>query len=169
MKNHMHFFGWVALFSIVFFYACGTSQKTVEKEKLAVDIRKAVEIPDFTFKATHAYPPGYKSIYLSPYYDLKVSADTVKVYLPYYGRAYRAPLTPSEGGYRFTSTDFEYGVRKGKKKGNWDLLLTLRDLDRPLVFRLDLWENGTARLDISDADRQSISFQGDVVVKREEQ
>lgn len=168
MMKNLRFSGCVALFSLFVFYACGTSQKTVEKEMLASDIQRAVEMPDFTFKATYAYPTGYKSIYLSPYYDVKVSADTVKVYLPYYGRVYRAPLSPTEGGYRFTSTDFEYRVKEGKKKGSWDLVVTLRDLDRPVVLRLDVWKNGTARLNINDVDRQSISFQGDVVVRREE-
>lgn len=162
-------FGCAVLFSVLVFYACGTSQSAAGKEELAADIRRAVEMPDFTFKATYAYPTGYKSVYLSPYYDVKVSADTVKAYLPYYGRAYRAPMNPSEGGYRFTSTDFEYRVQEGKKKGSWDLLITLRDLDRPVVFSLDVWENGTARLNINDTDRQSISFQGDIVVKPEEE
>ena len=53
-------------------YACGSTLTAVEKEKLATDVRNAVEVPDFTFKATYAYPTGYKSIYLSPYYDVKV-------------------------------------------------------------------------------------------------
>jgi hypothetical protein len=156
------------LLGLLFFYACGSAQTAVEKEKLATDVRNAVEIPDFTFKATYAYPTGYKSIYLSPYYDVKVSPDTVAAYLPYYGRAYRAPMNPSEGGYRFTSTDFEYRVDKGKKKDNWDVEITLRDVGRPVTFRFDIWENGTARLIVEDVDRQSISFQGDVVVKKKE-
>ena len=47
---------------------------------------------------------GYRSIYLSPYYYLKVSKDTVVAYLPYFGRAYTAPADPTEGGIKFTST-----------------------------------------------------------------
>jgi hypothetical protein len=149
-------------------YACGSTLTAVEKEKLATDVRNAVEVPDFTFKATYAYPTGYKSIYLSPYYDVKVSPDTVVAYLPYYGRAYRAPMDPREGGYRFTSTDFEYRIDKGNKKGNWYAEITMRDLGRPVTFRFDIWENGTARLNVSDVDRQPISFQGDLVFTKEE-
>jgi hypothetical protein len=78
-------------------------------------------------------------------------------------------MNPNEGGYRFTSTDFEYRVEEGTKKGNWNVIITVRDLDRPLIFRFDIWENGTARLDINDTDRQSISFQGDMVVKQAEE
>lgn len=150
------------------FYACGSAQTAVEKEKRAADVRNAVEVPDFTFKATYAYPTGYKSVYLSPYYDVKVSPDTVVAYLPYYGRAYRAPMDPREGGYRFTSTDFEYRADKGNKKGNWNVEITLHDLGRPVTFRFDIWENGTARLSVNDVDRQQISFQGDLVLRKEE-
>lgn len=167
MMKKFVFFGLMALFSILVFYACGSAQTAVEKEKLAADVRNAVEIPDFTFKATYAYPTGYRSIYLSPYYDVKVSPDTVIAYLPYYGRAYRAPMDPREGGYRFTSTDFEYRVNKGNKKGSWDVVITLRDLDRSVTFRFDIWENGSARLSVNDVDRQQISFQGDLRFEEE--
>lgn len=161
------FFGFAALLGTLVIYACGSAQTVAEKEKLAADMRKAVEVPDFTFKATYAYPMGYKSVYLSPYYDVKVSPDTVKAYLPFYGRAYRATMNPEEGGYRFTSTDFEYHAEKGSKKGSWDVVVTIRDQNRPVTFRFDIWENGKAGLSISDTDRQSISFQGDIAFGKE--
>lgn len=167
MIQNLKFFGFAVFLSILAFQACGTAQTAAEKERLAADIRNAVEIPDFRFKATYAYPTGYKSIYLSPYYDVKVSPDTVDVYLPYYGRAYRAPMDLNEGGYRFTSTDFEYRIEQGKKKGNWGLIISFHNLNRPVTFRFDIWENGTARLDVTDTDRQSISFQGDLVIREE--
>ena len=145
---------------------CGTVQTAAEKEKQADRIRYAVEKPHFTFEATYAYPLGYKSIYLSPYYTVTVTPDTVQAHLPYYGRAYRAPIDPREGGYRFTSTDFTYRFSPGARKGNWVAEVWIRDQRRPVMFRFDIWENGTVRLDVNDADRQSISFQGNM--KQEE-
>src|SRR5690606_9554918 len=99
--------------------ACGTAQTAAEKEAMASEVRQRVSDADFTFKATYAYPTGYRQIYLSPFYDVKVSPDTVRVYLPYYGRAYVAPIHPDEGGIKFISTDFDYQLYPGKKKGNW--------------------------------------------------
>lgn len=157
------------ILAILLLYACGTARTAAEKEKLAADIANAVKAPDFTFKAKHAHPTGYRSVYLSPSYNVKVKPDTVVAYLPYYGRAYRAPMDPREGGYRFTSTNFEYRVNPGKREGNWEAVVTLRDLNRPVTFRFDIWENGTGRLDVTDSDRQGISFQGDIEVPREEQ
>ena len=147
--------------------ACGTSRSIAEKAQLTHEIEQAVELSDFTFKATYAYPTGYRSIYLSPHYDVKVSPDTVKAYLPYYGRAYSAPMDPREGGFNFTSTRFAVQSSPGKRKGNWITEVTILDLDRPVTFLFDIWENGTARLDVNDMNRQPISFQGDIHIKKE--
>ncbi len=152
-------------FSALVLQTCGTSRSAAEKELIAADIRHAVEKSDFIFEATYAYPTGYRSVYLSPYYNVKVSPDTVKAYLPYYGRAYRAPMDPREGGFNFTSTDFDYKLIPVKGKGNWQAEVTILDLDRPVTFRFDIWENGTARLDVNDMNRQAISFQGNIEIK----
>jgi len=167
MKKSVRY-GTGVLFSLLFLWACGSTQTAAEKERLAAEIEDAVAMSDFTFNATYAYPTGYSSLYLSPYYDVKVSPDTVKVYLPYYGRAYRAPMDPREGGFHFTSTDFEYRSLPGKRKGNWIAEIIIRDLDRPVSFRFDIWGNGTARLDVTDMNRQPISFQGDIELEKEE-
>ena len=156
------------LVSLLIFQACGTSQSAAEKEKQATELRLAVESSDFTFKASYAHPTGYKSVYLSPYYDVKILPDTIRAYLPYYGRAYRAPMDPHEGGFNFTSTEFQYRVIPGKRKGNWIAEVDILDLDRSVTFSFDIWENGTARLVVNDMNRQPISFQGDIALNKEE-
>ncbi len=60
-------------FSALLLQACGTTRSAAEKEQIAADIRHAVERCDFIFEATYAYPTGYRSVYLSPYYNVKVS------------------------------------------------------------------------------------------------
>lgn len=157
------------LVSLLIFQACGTSQSAAEKEKQATELRLAVESSDFTFKASYAHPTGYKSVYLSPYYDVKILPDTIRAYLPYYGRAYRAPMDPREGGYNFTSTEFQYRYQPGKRKGNWIAEITILDLDRAVSFNFDIWESGSARLVVTDMNRQPISFQGDVTIKEVEE
>lgn len=155
----------ILLSAMLFTYGCGSTQTLAEKQQRAEEVRGAIETPDFTFKATYAYPTGFKSMYLSPYYDVEVSQDTVKVHLPYYGRAYRAPVDPSDGGYMFTSTDFNYNVAQGKRGNNWLIEISFNDLDRAVVFHFDVFENGTGRLTVNDTDRQGISYQGDIQVE----
>lgn len=165
MMKKFALYGIGLFFSALLLQACGTTRSAAEKEQMAVEIRQAVERSDFIFEATYAYPTGYRSVYLSPHYHVKVSPDTVKAYLPYYGRAYRAPMNPREGGFNFTSTNFDYKLIPGNKKGNWQSEVTIRDLDRPVTFRFDIWENGTARLDVNDMNRQAISFQGNIEIE----
>lgn len=148
--------------------ACGTARSAAEKEAVANEVNQRINDFDFTFKATYAYPTGFRSIYLSPFYDVKVSPDTVKAYLPYYGRAYVAPMDPSEGGIKFTSTDFDYQVEPGRKKGNWQVNIRTRDTGREVFLFFDIWENGTARLQVTDTNRQPISFQGDIETGKEQ-
>ncbi len=150
------------LFAVIVLTACGTTQTTAGKETKAMEIRTAIENCRFTFNAAYAHPTRYPAVYLSPYYDVKVSPDTLSVYLPFYGRAYRAPISPDENGYRFISTDFDYKIISGKKAGNHIIEIKINDQRRDLRFNFDIWENGAARLNVSDIDRQAISFQGEV-------
>lgn len=167
MKSNAHL-GIVTLILLMLFYGCGSSRSAAEKEQIAADIANAVMSSDFTFKATYAYPTGFRSRYLSPYYEVDVSPDTVDVYLPYFGRAYKAPINPSEGGYRFTSVDFDYTVEQGRRVGSWSVVINFNDLDRTVSFNFDIWENETSRLSIVDMDRQAISFQGNIVTRNSE-
>lgn len=140
--------------------SCGASQSAAEKAKKAKQIDEQIENLDFRFIANHAYPIGYPSIPLTSVYDVTVLPDTIKAYLPFFGRAYRAPMNSSEGGIKFESTDFESEVLKGKMYGEWHVTIKTKDTTRPYTFYFHLWNNGTARLDVKDPDRQSISFQG---------
>jgi hypothetical protein len=163
------FRGTVLFSLLIVFQACGTTRSAAEKKMLAAEIEDGVANASFIFEASYAHPTGYRSVYLSPYYDVKVTPDTIRAYLPYYGRAYRAPMDPREGGYNFTSTEFQYRYQPGKRKGNWIAEITILDLDRAVSFNFDIWESGSARLVVTDMNRQPISFQGDVTIKEVEE
>lgn len=157
------------LFSILFLgmvlNSCGTQLSVAEKEQLAVEIRNAVETGNFVFRANFAQPTGYRSIHLSPTFDVRVSPDAIRSNLPFFGRAYRAPMSPSEAGYRFTSTNFEYSYQKGNRDGQWNVVIRILDMGRPVTYRFTIWENASASLSITDTDRQAISFTGELVFK----
>ena len=151
-----------ALLAGVFLISCGSTKTTVEKEQKALRIREDVASSHFTFNATTAYPMNYKPIHLTSSYELKISKDTVKAYLPYFGRAYVAPVDPSESGIKFTSTRFEYKAIQGKRQGSWAVTIKTFDTDRSFTLYLDIWDNGSGQLRVSDPNRQSISFEGEV-------
>ncbi|MEA5081777.1 MAG: DUF4251 domain-containing protein [Dysgonamonadaceae bacterium] len=147
--------------------ACGTKQTAAEKAAIAAGIAQQVEDQNFTFEADYVYPTGYKSMYLSPFYDVKVSKDTVDAYLPYFGRVYVAPTNPLEGGIQFLSKDFDYKVTKGKKADKWLVDIKINDAGRQLLLQFEIWENGNTRLFVQDFNRQPISFSGRIADEKE--
>lgn len=163
----------LTIFSIltlsILLISCGTSQSAVEKAEKARLLDEHIENLNFKFTANHAYPQGYPSIHLTSSYDVTLSPDTVKAFLPYFGRAYRAPMNPSEGGIKFESTDFESKVQIGKRPGEWHVTIKTKDTSRPFTLYFHLWNNGTGQLNVTDQDRQSISFKGSIEIRKKEE
>ena len=162
MKHNNRFRLFILATLSLLMLSCGTTKSALEKAEKAQLLDEKFENLDFKFMADYAYPQSYQSVYLSPHYDVTVTPDTVTAYLPYYGRAYRAPMDSSEGGIKFESTDFESEVEKGRKDGEWIVTIRTHDTSRPFTLYFHLWNNGTARLDVTDQDRQSISYKGTI-------
>lgn len=92
-------------------------------------------------------------------YQLKVTKDSVEAYLPYYGRAYTATMNPDDSGIKFKSKDFSYKSEK-KKKGNWVITISPKDVKDSPNMNLTISDNGYATLNVNSNSRQPISFYG---------
>lgn len=148
--------------------SCGTTHTAAQKAEIANEVRQKINNLEFTFKANYAYPTSFRSINLTPGYEVKVSSDTIESYLPYFGRAYTAPIDPMDTGIKFKTTKFDYEVIQGKKKGNWIIDIRVKDTGNDTALFFDIWENGTARLSVTDSKRQSISFTGEIELDEKE-
>jgi hypothetical protein len=86
-------------------------------------------------------------------------------YLPFYGRAYSAPINSSDNGIKFTSTDFAYSVKRGKKN-SWEI--TIKPGDTPSVQQvyLSISSTGYASLRITNTNRDAMSYYGYIVEGR---
>jgi Domain of unknown function (DUF4251) len=129
-------------------------------------VKQIVDEHNYIFKAESASSQQGRLRQLSSEYDLTVMPDTVVSYLPFFGRAYSAPIDPTEGGIKFTSTKFEYKLLK-QKKDRWDILITPKDASDVQQLYLTIYDNGRATLRINSLNRQSMSFTGYVVKGRE--
>lgn len=147
----------------VLLISCKAGESLSKDEKKA-QIESNVNERSYTFVPRTALPMGGKSINLNYNYSLKVSKDTVDSYLPYFGRAYTAPMNPSEGGIKFVSTDFEYKTEE-KKKGMWLVDIQTNDTNGKNRLSLSIADNGSATLTVNDNNRQSITFYGEIEVK----
>jgi hypothetical protein len=104
-------------------------------------------------------PQRGRQRYLTSEYFLRVAGDSLISALPYFGRAYTAPINPEDAGYNFTSTDFKYAVVP-KKKGSYQVTINTKDKTNAVTFLLMVYNNGNAYLQITSVNKQAISFSG---------
>ncbi len=134
------------------------AQNKKDSSKIA-KIKELIENQHYTFMAQSVTPLSGRLRQLTSDYDLQVSKDVIVSHLPYFGRAYSAPMNPSDGGIQFTSKDFEYTVTN-KKKGGWDVNIKYKDTQDVKQMQLSIFDNGTSSLQVISNNRQSISFSG---------
>ncbi|MEP6684982.1 MAG: DUF4251 domain-containing protein [Parafilimonas sp.] len=102
---------------------------------------------------------------LTPGYFFEVNGDTLKTYLPYIGRAYTAPIKPSDAGFNFTTTDYTYSTTQGKKNSYIINLKTKRNVNS-MEFSLTVYGNGNAYLTANSSDKDPASYNGKIKVKK---
>jgi len=151
MKNIKAF---LILFAISILAASGINAQ----KKNPDEIKKLVESKNYVFRAQWVNPQASTSRQLTSDYDLTIAGDSVISYLPYFGRAYVAPINPSEGGIKFTSTQFDYQLSNGGK--SWKVTIQPKDAPEVQQLYLDIFDNGKATLQVISTNRQSISFNG---------
>ncbi len=137
---------------------------------------KMITTKHFTFLATSATPMNAQDIskimgkmqggmasslinLAGDGYEVKITADSVVAFLPYYGRSYSAPMNPGDGGLKFTSKNFDYKTKK-EKKGNWSVDLIIKDANENYRLNFMISENGNSSLTINSNNKQSITYQG---------
>lgn len=141
-------------------FAC-KSGNSLSKEEVILSMTEKIESSNYTFIPRTAIPMSAKSVNLDYSYSLRVSKDTITAYLPYFGRAYTAPVSSNDGGIKFTSTDFNYSV-SDKKKGTWDVSIETKDTQRRFSLVMKVGDTGYTSLTVSENNRQPISFYGKI-------
>lgn len=139
------------------------SKKDRESARTA-EVEALIQSKNFVFKAQSSTPMAGRFIQLTSEYDVRVNNDTLATYLPYFGRAFVAPIDPTRGGIRFNSTDFEYNVEE-KRKGGWEILMKPRDTRDVRQLLLTVTESGYATLQVISNDRQPITFNGFIAAR----
>jgi hypothetical protein len=147
---------------ILFFGGTPLSAQDTKKEKenkKEASVRSLINAQQYTFEAQMAIPIGMRSRQLTSTYELKVTKDTVDCYLPYFGKAYRAPIGSSEGGIQFKTTDFKYTLSQ-RKNGGWDITITPKSAGDTRQMTLYISSTGYSTLQVNSNNRQPISFNG---------
>lgn len=153
----------LALFTYTNNYA--QESKEDKKQKKYTEIENLINSKNYVFIAQTASPMGRRAINLTSTYEVTISGDTVVSDLPYFGRAFVAPMDPSEGGIHFTSTKFDYNAKE-TKKGYWDIAILPKDAKDVKQMYLTITESGYGNLEVISNNRQQISYRG-YITKRD--
>lgn len=136
--------------------ACISTSQAQENSK---NFESILSSKNYTFIAQSANPVGARFRQLTSEYDLRVLGDSIVSYLPYFGRAYSAPIDPTKSSLQFTSTDFDY-EQTTRSKGGWVIMIKPKDVQDVRQLMLTVTESGSASLQVISTNKQQISFNG---------
>jgi hypothetical protein len=146
-------------FMLVFSVSAVQAQDKNENLKASLDAKR------FSFEVRTVLPTSGSARQVGGSgYQLKLQGDSLRSYLPYYGRAYSASMG-SDAGYTFTSTKFDYTITD-RKKGGWQVSIKPKDVPDVRELLLTVSENGAAVLQAMSNNRQPISYNGDVTAQQ---
>ncbi|MEO8765877.1 MAG: DUF4251 domain-containing protein [Ginsengibacter sp.] len=155
---------WLAIFAFCD-YSVAQNNTDNKNDAKKHAFKNMVDSQHFVFVANSVNPTGGRFRNLTSSYDVTFLHDTLVSYLPYFGRAFSAPLNPTESVLDFTSRDFTYTVSPRKKEG-WNVLVKLKDNHEVQQFLFTIFDNGSASLSVTLTSRDPISFNG--TVKKQE-
>lgn len=139
--------------------------KKEKKEQKKEAVKKLIESENYKIDVNTAMPMRGRSIPLTSSHSLEIRNDSVISYLPYYGRAYSIPYGGGDG-LNFKAVLKEYSMEMDKK-GNAVIEFIARNPEDRYEYRVKVFPNGSASIDVNMQNRQSISFQGELYIKEE--
>jgi hypothetical protein len=146
-------------FTLAVIISCANITHAQDTAKIAA-VKNAIANRHYSFEAQSVFPQRSETKQLNiGDYDLQVKNDSVISYLPYYGRAYIAPVNPDDAAIKFTSIRFDYNIQP-KKKGGWMIVIKPKDVSSTQELDLSVSETGYASLTVASNDRETISFNG---------
>jgi hypothetical protein len=161
-KYFIYFFA--VVFALLTLTQCSIAQKKSQSNSKKAFFKNLVDSANFVFDAQSVMPlRGHYRNLTSPY-DVTVTKDTLRSYLPYFGRAFSAVYNETNSVLDFRSTNFSYTVSAHKKNG-WDIVIVPKDNVAIQRYFFTVYDNGSATLNVTCTSRDAISFNG-IVEKR---
>ncbi len=136
-------------------------EKKAEKNaQLVEETSKLVESKNFIFKARTANPMGGRTVNLTTEYGVKVMADSVYSYMPYFGRAYNAAYGSMDSPMTFETPIVDYSSEETKK--GYRVKFTAKIATDRIDFSFQIMETGNTTLSVNSTNRQAITYYGNI-------
>lgn len=156
----------MTMLTLIIMSACGTSNGLTKAEREAAITRQVQEGLDtrhYTIAVDWMRPLGGMAQHVSSNYELKVNVDEVDSYLPYVGEAYRLPYGGGKG-LNFKGKIENYSINYLTSNRS-HIEFQVNNGEDVYHFRIDVFNNGKAIIDIIAQDRDAISFDGEMIFK----
>lgn len=155
-------------FLFIAFSSCVSNTYTNNKT-----ITESIEKQEFTFLARRAFPSNFDVIQilgshstrilnLDYGYTFEIKNNEINSNLPYFGRVFTPNFNREKEGLTFVSKKISVENKDGKK-GSKILTIIPKDINHIEKIIIQIYPNGSANLSINATDRQSISFDGELI------
>ena len=166
--------GFLALFSgilFVFFSSCGSGQTTAEQQQEYQELAELIESRQFEIVNDWALPlRGNRVNLIGNTNFIRFEADSVNVQLPFYGvRHSGGGYNSGYGGFEFEGIPKNLQIEHDREDGKIVIAFEANDENENMNFNIILYPNGTARTSVTSSQRDSMSYQGEVSVYRDEE
>lgn len=142
--------------------SCASSSTSQAEREKQQRVKETIDSRRYKIDVNYMNPVGAPSRALTSVYSLEIRNDSVISYLPYFGRAYSVPYGGGEG-MNFTSLISEYNV-KYDRRGKAEITFKTRNQEDNLTYRLSIFPNASATINVNPTQRQSISYQGNLTL-----
>ena len=148
---------------MVLLTSCGTSNGLTKAEREAAITRQVQECLDtrhYTIAVDWMKPLGGMARHVSSNFELKVNGEDMDCYLPYAGEAYRLPYGGGQG-LNFKGKIQNYTIDYPTSNRS-HIEFMVNNVEDVYHFRIDVFNNGRAIIDVYAQDRDAISFDGEM-------
>lgn len=146
--------------------ACTTVQRLERQQKektTGEQVDDSIRQRTFTVDFTYVTPQRMTAHVLTTDYWIRISGDSIDSQLPYFGVAYRADLGQTESPLSFKGHISSYEIVERKSNRRTLRVRTARGIDQ-LDYYLTIGNTGNASLNVLSTDRESIGFNGEMVI-----
>lgn len=139
-----------------------------KKEELKNKIENAIDHQEFKIDVKTANPQRGRTMFLTSSYSIELRNDSLFSQLPFYGRAYSIPYGGGQG-LVFNAPYSDYTVKKGKKKDRYTITLKANSEEDKHTYQITIFDNGSVSLTVNSHNRETISFNGDIDLTKEDE
>ena len=133
-------------------------RKALNKVKVVEETKKMIDSANFVFIPSQVLPISMRSRNVDGTFRAKIQNDSIDSYLPFFGRAYSADYSSTEGPFTFNLPIENYSKEKLKKE--YLIKFDVKNMNDLVKFMFYISENGFTTLTINSTNRQGISYYG---------